>query len=101
MTDVNGIGRLAGAPAADERARLRQAAENFEAIFLAQLIQEMRASVPQESSDGTAGQDMFAGFFDDAIAQQAAHRSTRGLGAALYRQLEQRLAAPDADGGRQ
>jgi Rod binding domain-containing protein len=100
MTDLMAIGRMAGAPPLDERARLRQAAENFEAIFLAQLLKEMRATVPQESSDGTTGQDMFAGLFDDAIAQQAAHRSPRGLGAALYRQLEQRLGAPDVDGGR-
>ncbi len=100
MTGIGGIGAGGGPPAADEHTRLRQTAQQFEGLFLAQLFKEMRASVPNEGLTGSsAGQETFTGFFDDAIAQEAAKHSTRGLGEALYRQLARRLdgAPPTGD----
>ncbi len=68
---------------------LRRVAHEFEGVFVAQLFREMRATVP--SDEAAPGQDMYLGLMDDALAGQAAERSTRGLGEALYRQLAARF----------
>ncbi len=79
----------------DETARLRNVAHQFEGIFVAQLFREMRATIPADEAD--PGQDMYTGLMDDALANQAAERSTRGLGEALYRQLAARFHGTDHD----
>lgn len=87
---VGGIGAARGPEA--PRERLRQATHDFEALFLAQLFREMRASVPSGLAEDPGGaQEMFTAMLDDAVAVEAARRSTRGLGEALYRQLSARL----------
>lgn len=91
---VGGIGATPGPEA--PRERLRRAAHEFEALLLAQLFREMRASVPSDTAEDPGGaQEMFTAMLDDAVAVEAARRSTRGLGEALYRQLSARL---DHDG---
>ncbi|MGE0443402.1 MAG: rod-binding protein [Gemmatimonadales bacterium] len=76
-------------PQTGEAERLRKAAHDFEGVFIAQLFREMRATVPAE--DGGSDGGMYTALLDDALANEAAGRSTRGLGEALYRQLAQRL----------
>ncbi len=73
--------------------RLREVAHQFEGIFVAQLFREMRASVPTD--EAVPGQDVYTGLMDDALAGQAAERSSRGLGEALYRQLAARFTGTD------
>lgn len=81
-----------------ELERLHKAAHQFEGVFMAQLFQEMRASVPADQAD--PGQEMFTSMMDDTIANIAAARSSRGPGEALYRQLAARLGmAPDPTAG--
>lgn len=88
-----GVGAIGGTPAQPtERDRLRKAAHEFEAVFIAQLFKEMRATVP--SDEAAPGQEMYTGLLDEALASQAAGKSTRGIGEALYRQLAARLG-PD------
>ena len=97
MSAIDGIGGSGPVGPGEDRARLRQAAQEFEGLFLAQLFREMRASVPNEGLvDAGSGQELFTGMFDDAVAQEAARRSVRGLGEALFRQLAARL---DGSGG--
>ena len=80
-----------GSAPRDERAELRRMAHALESVFLNQLFQAMRASVPQEaSSDGAAG-ELFTGMFDEQIAGMSAQHQSRGLGEALYHQLARRL----------
>ncbi|HYC33284.1 MAG TPA: rod-binding protein [Gemmatimonadales bacterium] len=74
------------------RSRLRQAAHQLEGVFMAQLFQAMRATVP-DSGDAGGGQAMFTSMLDDELAARAADRMHRGLGEALYRQLSRRLPA--------
>lgn len=86
----------AGSPRAttphDPHAALRRTAHEFEAVFLRQLLQEMRKSVP----DGgllpkTGAEDMFHSMLDDRLATEATKGLERGLGEKLYRQLARRL----------
>ncbi len=89
MSGVGGVGP--GRPAAEgpEHRKLRQAAHQLEGVFLAQLFQAMRATVPGD--DAGSGEQMFQGMLDDTFASKAADRLHRGLGEALYRQLSRRL----------
>lgn len=75
---------------ADPAARLKKAAHEFEAVFLSQMFREMRATV---ETPGGQAEEMYQSMLDDTVASEAAARSTRGLGEALYRQLASRLGA--------
>ncbi len=86
-----------GTPAArDAHAELRRLSQQLEAVFLNQLLQAMRASVPQENSLSGPGGEMFQSMLDEKMASVAATRETRGLADALYRQLARRLDAAPA-----
>ncbi|MHB1327625.1 MAG: rod-binding protein [Gemmatimonadales bacterium] len=90
MTDIRiGAPGIAGTGPRSADERLRAAAKDFEGVFLTQLFKEMRATVPTE--DESQGQEMFTAMLDETLAREAAARSERGLGDALYRQLATRL----------
>lgn len=90
MTAIPPIG--GGLPQRDDRAQLRQVAHDLEGVFIAQLFQAMRASVPQGGlTEADPGRDMFNALLDDRLASEAARRMSRGMGEALYRQLSSRV----------
>lgn len=95
MSGPAGVGGMGAAPKPDARAQVRTLAHQLEGVFLNQLFQAMRASVPQDEESGAApGQEMFTQMFDERVAAQAADHMSHGLGEALYRQLAARLPAP-------
>ena len=74
------------------RVALRHLAHQLEGVFLQQLFQAMRQSVPQGGAiSPEPGNEIFTGLFDEAMASQAADRSEHGIGESLYRQLARRL----------
>ena len=81
------------APAKREtREQVRKLSHELEAVFVNQLFQAMRASVPQDPVMGNApGAEMFTSLMDQQLASQTAERLHRGLGESLYRQLARRL----------
>jgi flagellar protein FlgJ len=87
------VGASLGSPAPqDARARLRHLAHQLEGVFMQQLFQAMRQSVPQGGAiEPEAGNDLYNGLFDEAMAAQAADRSQHGIGEALYRQMSRHL----------
>jgi len=92
MSAVRGPAGLVEAPRPDAHARLRRMAHELEGVFLNQLFQAMRASVPQdESNEAAPGRELFTSLFDERLAGLAAERSKNGLGDALYRQMAKRL----------
>lgn len=98
---MSGIGRATGAPPRpgaeppDARARLQQAAQDLEAVFINELFKAMRATAPSQgilSQD--PGQELFTGMLDERLSRIHAERAQSELSQALYRQLSRRL--PDA-----
>ena len=86
----------AGSHAA-EAARLRQACQDLEGVFLRHLFQAMRETVPKEGLMGdSSGEEIFTSMFDDAMADRASSQLSRGLADALFQQLGRRLAASPA-----
>jgi flagellar protein FlgJ len=87
----------AAAAPRDPRAELRRAAHELESVFLGQLFQAMRATVPKSGLlEASPGQEIFTSMLDDQVAVEAARRMQRGLGEVLYRQLARRLPADTA-----
>jgi peptidoglycan hydrolase FlgJ len=92
MSAVHRSAGLAATPRPDERAQLRRMAHELEGVFLNQLFQAMRASVPQDGLiEAAPGQELFTSLLDEHLAGQAAERMKGGIGEALYRQMARRL----------
>ncbi len=70
-------------------AKLWKSCREFEALFLQQMLSEMRKTVPRSKLlDGGFAGDVQAAMMDQAVAQAAAQRAPLGLAEAMYRQLE-------------
>jgi len=95
LSGPSGIPAPGSAPLpVSDRAKVRVLAHQLEGVFLNQLFQAMRQSVPQDGVIAAApGQEMFTQLFDERIANEAASRMRNGIGEALYRQLAAKLPA--------
>lgn len=69
-------------------APLRQAAADFESLFINQMFQAMRRSVPQSKLfGGSSGETLFREMLDAQWASNLANAGGLGIGELLYRQL--------------
>jgi len=77
---------------------LKKVSQEFEAIFLAQLLKVMRETI-QESGlfDGGFGKSIYTELFDQEIALSMARRGTLGIGDILYKNLSARESAKTSD----
>lgn len=84
---------------AQRDARLRETAQQLEGVFVAQLYQAMRATVPEDGLfSGGSGEAMFTGLMDEHIAQRTPESwQGRGLAEALVRQLRGMAPAPEPE----
>lgn len=88
--------RVTGPATRDPHVELRRLAHRLESVFLNQLFQAMRASVPKDGGGG-AGGEMFQAMLDERVAEVATERMRSPVGEALYRQLARRLDAADPE----
>lgn len=90
-----------GAARADsEDAKLREACQELESVFLQVLIEEMRKTVPRdEFFGGGRGEEVFQGVFDQEVARKMAARGGIGLADVLYTQLQLSGRASHVSGG--
>lgn len=93
MSEITGVGirNLAAAPTNDHT-RLHQLADDLESVFLNQLFQAMRQSVPDGGmGESSPGEEMFTAMLDEQLAKEAALNWDHGIGEQLYKQLSRRL----------
>lgn len=68
---------------------IREAAQQFEAIFLNEIFKQMRAAVPKgDLLKESMGEQVFRGMLDQEIAQKAAETGGLGLAEIIFRQLK-------------
>jgi peptidoglycan hydrolase FlgJ len=92
MNGVPAAGRADAPAPRDPRAELRKATQALEGVFLAQLLQAMRSSVPESGLfEDNPGRDIFQSLLDERLSGLAAERMKGGVGETLYRQLESHL----------
>ncbi len=97
-------GRVAGSEAAtDETAQLQKVAEDFEAVFLFQVLKQMRSTIHKEGMfHGGMGEDVFTEMMDEEFAKRIASRQTTGIAEALFKQLSRQYGIQKSetpDGG--
>ena len=73
----------------DRNADLRDAAEQFEAIFLNEFIKQARKAKLAEDIFGSEAQDTYQDMMDRELSSQLAGRVNLGIAEALVRQLGQ------------
>ncbi len=72
--------------------RLKKACADFEGIFLNQMIQTMRKTIPEGGIFGKSHQsDMYETIFLQEISIKLARERGLGLGDALYRQVRHKI----------
>ena len=76
-----------GAKKIDE-GKLKKACEDFESIFISQMLKEMRKSIPKSGLlDGGNEQDAYLSLFDEAFSKSIAQGGGIGLGKILYQNV--------------
>jgi peptidoglycan hydrolase FlgJ len=67
---------------------LREATQEFESLFVAQMMREMRSTIPESGLLGAgSGQQIFREMLDQELSRRAAYSGNFGIGELLYRQL--------------
>ncbi|MCS6860470.1 MAG: rod-binding protein [Abditibacteriales bacterium] len=84
-SSLNGVERVVQ----HQTDELRKATQDFEAIFVAQLLSQMRKAMAPPSSllGGGREEETFREWMDQEIGKSVARRGGLGIGEAVYRQL--------------
>lgn len=78
------------APGPDKEKKLREACEGFEAVFIGQLVKEMRKSVPKDGLLHSSMQDQYVSMFDEEYSKTLAKGGGIGLADYMYAQMSAR-----------
>ena len=72
-----------------QRAKVSEAAQKFEASFLSIMVQQMMQGVggTDATFGGGQGEEMFKSFMADAIAKQVAHKGGIGIASTVSREM--------------
>ena len=93
-------GRISAARSADATAKhdeLKRASQEFEAIFLAQLLKVMRETIEESGlTEGGFGKSIYTELFDQEVALNMARRGALGIADMLYENLSAKEAGPQA-----
>lgn len=76
-------------PSTQQDSELKQAAADFEALFVNQMLSTMRDSVGESDLlPSQEGEKVFRSMLDQEFAQKAANSGTLGLGEIVYKDLK-------------
>ena len=82
--------------AAAQRATLRSAAQQFEAVFLRQLIGSMRQAHLADDPMSSQATEQFRDMSDASLADAMSHQGVFGIAQMLLAQFDRHAAAPAA-----
>ena len=74
------------------REKLKRACEDFEALFIYQLLKAMRSTLPKDKYlGGGIGQGVFFSLLDQHLSQKISQAEPLGIAQMLYRKLRQQV----------
>jgi flagellar protein FlgJ len=88
--DGRSLDRLKREAQRDPRAAMRQAAQQFEALFMQMVLKSMREATPKSGLFDSHANDMYTGLLDQQMALRMAQQGT-GLAEVIVRQLTRHL----------
>jgi flagellar protein FlgJ len=94
--DVQGVNQLKLDARQSSPEALRQAAQQFEAVFMNMLMKSMREATPQDGMFDSEQTRMYTSMLDQQLTQRMASRGI-GLAEVMVRQLSTALNLPDAE----
>lgn len=78
-------------PTCEEEGKLLKACQNFEAIFIRQMLKEMRKTVPKDGIiPENNEQSLYISMFDEEIASKISKQGQMGLAETLFEQIRDR-----------
>jgi len=96
-SDARSLDALKTGAARDPQGAVRQAASQFEALFMQMVLKSMRDSVPKSGMLEGTGTDVYQGLLDTQFAQAMTGRPG-GLGDQIARQLMRAMRIEDGQG---
>ena len=75
---------------ADKEKQLKTACQNFEAVFISKLWQQMKSTVPKEGYLHSKQEDTYMSMFDKEFSEKMAQAGGIGLSDMIYAQLSER-----------
>ena len=84
---IGAVSTTPGAPAQDDRAKLKAVAQQFEAVFLRQMISSMRSASLGDGLLDTSASDQFRDLSDARTADAMAEKGALGVAEMLLRQF--------------
>jgi peptidoglycan hydrolase FlgJ len=96
LTAANG-GAPDTSPAAQagQKAALRKAAEQFEALFIQEMLKSMRASIEKDELTNNTTTETYEALFDREVSLQMAKRGSVGVADMLVSHLERQQSAAE------
>ena len=82
-----------------DKAALKMAAQQFEALFLQMVLKSMRDATPREGLFDSDQTRLYESLLDQQLAQVLSAKGSTGLAAVIERQLSRQDAAAEAAGG--
>lgn len=93
--DFSALAALKSQSKGNSTAAMRGAAQQFEAMFLQELMKTMRDAVPKAELLESQAMDTFQGMFDKEVSVQMARRGSVGMADMLVKQMGKFAAATD------
>lgn len=97
--DVNGLAQTRRLAREDPRAALKDAARQFEAVFLQMVLKAMRDASPAQGMFDGEQTRLYQSMLDQQLAQVLSARGSTGLAALIEQQLARGLPPQGADAG--
>jgi len=88
--DFEGLGKLRAQARQDDKAAVRETAQQFEALFIQMMMKSMREAVPKDEENSSSAEQTFESMFDREVAHGMAKRNSLGLADMLVRDHERR-----------
>ena len=83
--------KLENAYSEKDDAKLKEACEGFESLFLNMMLKEMRKTVPESETSNSYAMGMYQELLDEEIAKTASKGKGIGIADAMYNQLSAQL----------
>lgn len=88
--DFEGLGKLRAQARQDDKAAVRETAQQFEALFIQMMMKSMREAVLKDEENSSSAEQTFESMFDREVAHGMAKRNSLGLADMLVRDHERR-----------
>ena len=90
--DFEGLGQLKGQARQDADSAMRETAQQFEALFIQQMLKTMRATIEKSELSESSHIETFENMFDKEVSLKMAKHGGTGLAVMLVKTMSQQKA---------